>query len=114
MRRISPSISASNHMFRAPDAPAPTFQDTHGESLESIEAKRAAVLENIKDDLVEVMPGQTVDEKKQKVAVLRGAFGTSSWTELEKDYRKWPVEALKEGREKLKIILKEMTTKGDK
>ena len=82
------------------------FNAGSGPNYETIKAQRAAVLENIKDDILLVYPGQTAAEKKAKVEALRSAFGTSAWTELEEDNKKHPIEALKAGREKLATILK--------
>jgi len=91
-----------------PGESEPTFANGGGPTWETIKARREAVLEKIKDDITEVMPGQTVAEKKSKVTVLRQAFGDTSWAELEKDHHKWPVEALEDGRAKLRVILKEI------
>lgn len=87
--------------------PAPAFTPSSGPNFETIQARRAAVLENVKDDLMIAYPGQTAAEKKAKVTLLREAFGTSSWTELEKDYRAFPEDALIEGRTKLKALIAE-------
>jgi hypothetical protein len=83
------------------------FVNQSGPSWETIKAQRAALLENIKDDLLLTFPGQTAEHKKSKVESLRKAFGTSAWTELEEDERKHSLESLRIGREKLSIILKE-------
>lgn len=77
------------------------FNAGTGPNWETIKARREAVLEEIKNDILLAHPGQTAEEKKAKVNLMRAAFGTSAWTELESDERKWPVEKLTEGRDKL-------------
>lgn len=84
------------------------FGHESGKNWETIKAERMAVLESIKDDLLLALPGMSADEKKKKVESLRKAFGTSAWTELEEDSKKWTVDALKNGREKLAETLKEI------
>ncbi len=87
-----------------PDAP-PAFTPDRGPNWETIQARREAALENIKDDMLLALPGMDAESKKAKVSALREAFGTSAWTELEKDHRKYPLEILEEGRTKLNTIL---------
>ncbi len=79
-----------------------------GMNWETIKAMRNAVLESVKDDLLLKWPGMTAAEKAFKVTALRKAFGTSAWSELEEDTKKWTVENLKEGREKLNKIMEEV------
>ena len=55
-----------------------------------------------------VFPSTSAAEKTGKVNALRKAFGTSAWTELEEDEKKFPYEKLQAGREKLQTILKEV------
>ena len=83
------------------------FHAGTGPNWETLKAQRAAILEEIKDDILLAYPSTSAEEKKAKVEVLRGAFGTSAWTELEEDEKKHPYESLKAGREKLQIIIKE-------
>jgi hypothetical protein len=83
------------------------FDAGTGPNWETLKAQRAAILENIKDDILLVYPSTSAEEKKSKVEVLRASFGTSAWTELEEDERKFPFDLLKSGREKLQTILKE-------
>lgn len=78
-----------------------------GPNWETIKAQRAAILENIKDDILLCFPSTSAEEKKAKVEVMRLAFNTSSWTELEEDEKKFPYDILVSGREKLQTILKE-------
>jgi hypothetical protein len=82
------------------------FEAGSGPNWETIKAQRAGMLENIKDDLTLVYPGRTNEENKAKVQALRHAFGTSSWTELETDERKFPLDVLVDGRDKLTEFLK--------
>ena len=82
------------------------FSAGSGPSWETIKARRTAILEGVKDDLLLVYPGRTADENKSKVSALRKAFGTSSWTELESDTNKWDIDALGVGRKKLARALK--------
>jgi len=91
-----------------PAAPPPTFDNEGGTTWEAIQAKRDAVLEEIKNDLITAIPGRGDKDQAAKVALLRGAFGgTSSWTALEKDHRKFPLESLTEGRQKLLTLINE-------
>lgn len=83
------------------------FNAGTGPNWETIRAQRKAVLENIKDDLLLCFPGRTAEENKGKVEALRAAFGTSAWTEMEEDEKKFPLDALESGRLKLQSILKE-------
>jgi uncharacterized protein YrzB (UPF0473 family) len=83
------------------------FNAGTGPNWETIKAQRAAILENIKDDILLVYPSTSAEEKKAKVEVLRAAFGTSAWTELEEDEKKFPYEELQLGRVKLQQIIKE-------
>lgn len=85
--------------------PSP-FGIESGKNWETLKAERDGLLENIKDDLVLALPGQDAESKKKKVQALRDAFGTSSWTELEKDEKSFPAQYLREGRNKLASILK--------
>jgi hypothetical protein len=83
------------------------FEAGEGPNWETIKAQRAGVLENIKDDLTLVYPGRTAEENKAKIEALRAAFGTSAWSEMEEDEKKYPLHILKQGREKLATYLKE-------
>ena len=78
--------------------PEPVFKNIPGPNYETIKAQRAAILETIKDDIMLKHPGQTAEEKKQKILLLRKAFGTSSWTDLEENFKKYPLEKLEQGR----------------
>lgn len=90
------------------------FEVGSGPNWETLKAQRAAILENIKDDLLLCFPGMTADEKKAKVESLREAFGSSSWTELEEDERKFSMDFLKNGRNKLTEILEKKGSKNGK
>ncbi len=90
------------------------FEVGVGPNWETLKAQRAALLENIKDDLLLAYPGMTADEKKLKVESLRAAFGTSAWTEMEVDEKKFPMKFLEEGRNKLAIILEKKGVKNVK
>jgi hypothetical protein len=81
------------------------FEQGDGPNWETIKAQRAAVLENIKDDLTLVYPGRTSEENKEKIAVLRQAFGTSAWSEMESDEKKFSLQTLKNGRTILQKLL---------
>ena len=81
------------------------FDEGAGPNWETIQAQRAGLLENIKDDILLVYPGRSAEENKAKVEVLRESLGTSSWTELESDHRRYSVEKLIEGRSKLAMLL---------
>jgi len=86
------------------------FHAGSGPNWETIKARREAVLEEIKNDILLSYPGQSAADKTAKVNVMRAAFGTAAWTELESDERKWPIEKLTEGRENLK---KELAKNGN-
>lgn len=79
----------------------PVFKNIPGPNYETIKAQRAAMLENIKDDIMLLYPGQTAEEKKNRVLLLRKVFGSSSWTELEENIKKFSIEKLEEGRKKI-------------
>ena len=96
------------------DHPPQTFEAGHGKNWETLKRERAAVLEEIKDDLVSHFPGQKAEEKKAKVDLLRRAFGTSSWTALEGDEKTYPVETLVEGRQKMLVLISERNETTDK
>lgn len=82
------------------------FHEGSGPNWETIKVQRAAILEGIKEDLLIAYPGRGDEDKKAKVAALRKATGTNaSWTELEEDHKKWPVDRLNEVRQKLEAIL---------
>jgi len=83
------------------------FEQGIGPNWETLKAQREAILENIKDDITLVYPGRTAEENKVKIEIMRDAFGTSAWTELESDERKFTNNDLILGREKLQKILKE-------
>lgn len=83
------------------------FEQGDGPNWETLKAQRAAVLENIKDDLTLSYPGRTSEENKAKIEALRYSFGTSAWSEMESDEKKFTLEKLKEGRAKLTKLLKE-------
>lgn len=83
------------------------FNTGTGPNWETLRAQRAAILENIKDDLTLAYPGRTAEENKAKIEALRYAFSTSAWSELENDEKKYPIEFLQKGREKLQKILSE-------
>lgn len=78
------------------------FHAGNGPNWETIKARREAILEEIKNDITLAIPGRTADEQKQKINLMRAAFGTSAWAELESDERKWSVESLSSGREALR------------
>ena len=77
--------------------PEPVFKNTHGLSLETIKVQRAAILETVKDDMMLIYPGMTADDKTGRIKLLRKAFGTSSWTSLEEDFKQFPKEKLEAG-----------------
>jgi len=77
--------------------PEPVFKNTYGLSLETIKVQRAAILETIKDDMMLLYPGMTADDKTGRIKLMRKAFGTSSWTSLEEDYKQFPKEKLEAG-----------------
>ncbi len=89
------------------DKPAATFEKGTGKNWETIKRERQVILDEIKDDIVSALPGQSAAEKKAKVDLVRGAFGTSSWTALESDEKTYPVETLLEGRQRLLVLLRE-------
>ena len=77
--------------------PEPVFKNTHGLSLETIKVQRAAILETIKDDMMLIYRGMREDDKTGRIKLLRKAFGTSSWTSLEEDFKQFPKEKLEAG-----------------
>lgn len=103
-----PHIEALDLKGKAPQQSigSPAFEPGSGPNWETIKAQREAILEEIKNDITLLMPGQTAAEKSAKILALRESFGTSAWAELENDDRKWSVDNLKNGREKLSTYLK--------
>ncbi len=99
------------------DAPSPkpkaTFSAGEGKNYTTIKRERQAILDEIKDDLTVALPGQTTAEKKAKIAFLRKAFGTSSWTALAGDERSWTPNALQKGRDRLLALIKKMNQKNE-
>lgn len=85
--------------------PGPVFKNTTGLSLETIKVQRAAILETVKDDMMLIHPGMTADEKTGRIKLLRKAFGTSSWTSLEEDFKQFPKEKLEAGSAIIKALL---------
>jgi hypothetical protein len=85
---------------------SPVFDAGSGRNYETIRAQREGLLENIKDDILLALPGADAASKKAKVTLLRETFGTSSWTELEKDENKYSVAALTEARAKMAEIIR--------
>jgi len=82
-----------------------TFAAGSGPNWETIQARREALLEDIKDDITLAYPGRDDASKKTRIELLRDVFNTSSWTKLQKDHNQYPVETLEEGRAKLRAIL---------
>lgn len=76
----------------------PVFKNAIGPNYETIKSQRTAILESIKDDILLLYPGMTANDKKVRIILLRKAFGTSSWTALEEDFRQFPIEKLEAGR----------------
>jgi len=76
----------------------PAVEPGHGKNWETIKAERDGLLENIKDDIVLAFPGQTAADKTKKIELLRAAFKTSSWTEMESDAKAFPASVLRAGR----------------
>ena len=46
-------------------------------------ARRVGLQENIQGTLISVFPGQTAVEKRAKGELLKAAFGTYSWSDVE-------------------------------
>lgn len=90
-----------------PDA-APAFEPGHGPNYATIQARRMAILETIKNDLTLHIPGMSAADKGQKIELLRKCFGTASWIMLEKEEKQFTADALAEGRQALLVRLKEM------
>ncbi len=86
--------------------PEATFATGKGKNWTTIKRERKTILEEIKNDLLLVYPGTTAAEKKAKVAMLREAFGTSSWTGLEGDEKLYPPNVLQNCRSKLIALIK--------
>lgn len=69
--------------------------DEEGDDAFNRERKLRVILcEKVQAALLERWPGQTKEDKQAKVAALRAAFGTTSWTEVE---TKLDAETLKRG-----------------
>lgn len=98
------------HAEPAKDPPK-TFEAGEGPNWQTILARRTAVLDSIKDDLLLVWPSTSAADKKAKVLALRATLFTSSWTELEKDTNKHTLEKLQEGRQRLLVYIKEQQGK---
>lgn len=83
------------------------FEKGKGANWETIKARREAILESIKDDLVLAFPGRTEEMQKAKILILRKTFGKdASWVALENDEKKYPLNILEAGRGKLQKDLK--------
>ena len=89
---------ADGEMFpHAPDGP----------NWETIKAQREALIDGIVEDITLAFPGQTAKEKQQKIRAWRAAFGDSETRKgVEIDTKNWTVEALREGRRRLRDVLK--------
>jgi len=83
------------------------FSSGSGASYETIKRRRDAILENIKDDITLIFPSRSAEDQKNKIELLRSVFSTSSWTEIENDEKKFSLNTLQEGREKIQIIISE-------
>jgi hypothetical protein len=84
------------------NAGKPIFEKGQGANWETIKAQREAILESIKDDLVLAFPGRSDEMQKAKILMIRKVFGKdASWSALEGDDKKYPIDALKDGREKM-------------
>lgn len=77
------------------------FGKESGPNYETLKAQREALLENIKDDITLKFPGRTAEENKGKIEAIRAAFSGAAWPEIESDWKKWPIDKLQQGREKL-------------
>jgi hypothetical protein len=90
------------------------FEKGEGANWETLKARREAIIESVKDELLLAYPGRSDDDKVQKVKLIRQVFGEQvSWTALESDTKTFTTEVLEKGRETLKKIVSE-TKKQDK
>ncbi len=85
----------------------PVFNKGSGPNWETVQARRAGVLDNIKDDIVLAYPGMDAESKKIKIELLRATFGTSSWDEMTGDHARFTPEKLEAGRMKLQQLIAE-------
>lgn len=83
------------------------FDTGSGPNWETIQQRRAAILENIKDDITLIYSARSDIDKKNRIELLRKIFNTSSWKELENNDKKFPEETLKKGRAKIQQMSKE-------
>lgn len=71
------------------------------------EEERKVLLDEIKDDLVSAFPGQSAEEKKLKVDLIRSAF-LAGWSTIEANQdRSFTPEVLRDGRTRLKALIEE-------
>ena len=89
----------------------PVFKNIPGPNYETVKAQRAAILEEIEDDIMLMYPGMTGKEKQARTLLLRDVFGTSSWIALKEDIKKHPIEFLTSGR---MILLEKLVQAGKK
>lgn len=79
------------------------FNQGSGPNWETIQKRREAILENIKDTITLQFPGRTDAAQQAKIKLLREVFGNdSSWSEIENNSNKFTVEKLEEARDTIK------------
>lgn len=101
--RLDLSTGGPTGMDTAPK----TMVDDGGTGWQREREQREILLGEIKDDLTSAWPGQSADEKKLKVDVIREAFG-AGWSSLESNLdKRFPSVILRAGREKLQKIIAE-------
>ncbi len=84
---------------------APAFAPQHGPNYTTVQARRQAILDEIKNDLTIHVPGMAAADKTRKIELMRECFGTGSWTMLEKDEKQFTADTLAEGRQRLLVSL---------
>lgn len=79
------------------------FNQGSGANWETIQKRREAILENIKDTITLMFPGRTDAMQQSKIKLIREVFGdNASWSEIENDSTKYPIEVLENARETIK------------
>lgn len=77
------NIGGNHHVMDAGNSSESLFNDEGRSDFDVEKRERTKALEEIQGLLTSKWPGQTAQEKKEKVDVLEKVFGTRSWTALE-------------------------------
>lgn len=87
------------------DKTANTLNSDGNSEWAAMMQERKIIIEEIEGDLTSAYPGQAATDKKAKVDLIEAAFGTKSWTALEREHRTYTVERLREGRKMMQAAI---------